>query len=108
MGAAVLQADRLAAEADPQEVRQQEVATDQVFGELIERQSRVDKIYRVVAYVIRFTRMVQASRSVGKNAAQDTVSLQQVSSPPPSPSLTELAAAEKYLIKEVQRRHTKS
>ena len=105
VGAVVLQADRLAAEADPQEARPQEVATDQVFGELIERQSRMDKVYRVVAYDICFTCMVQASRSVGGNATQDTVSLLQVSSPPPSPSPTELVAAEKSVIKDGRRRH---
>ena len=105
VGAAVLQADRLVAEADPSEARPQKVATNQVFGDLTEHLSSVDKRYRVVAYVICFTRMVQARGSVGKDSTQDTVSLRKFSSPSPSPSLTELVTVENYLIKDVQHHH---
>ena len=82
VGAAVLEADKDAAEADPPAVGQQEVLPPGLIGECVTRHSQADRVLRVCAFVFRFIDAIRAGRSKGQNPTKDTVRLRQAPLPP--------------------------
>ena len=104
VGAAVLKADKDAADADSPTVGQQEVLPPGLIGECVTRYSQADRVLRVCAFVFRFIDAIRAGKSKSRTSpTQDTVRLRQAPLSPPS--LAELAAAEEVIVKDVQRRH---